>query len=70
VAKLVKDAMRRECLSMKHVVNAALRRALGAPDSRSEPYRVQEHESTVRQGIDFSGFNRLADEMNDERAQR
>jgi hypothetical protein len=66
VARLVEDAVHRERRPMKQVVNDALRKALSAPEVRSKPYRVQEHESALRPGIDLSGFNRLADEMEDD----
>jgi hypothetical protein len=66
VARLVDDAVHRERRSMKQVINDALRRALAAPNRRSEPYRVKVHTSYLRPGIDRSGFNRLADELEDE----
>lgn len=67
VARLVDDAVHSERRSMKEVVNDALRRALARPVERREPYRLVPHESTVRPGFDLTGFNRLADEMEDER---
>jgi hypothetical protein len=66
VARLVDDAIHRERRSMKQVINDALRRALAAPNRRSEPYRVRVHESPLRPGVDRAGFNRLADELEDE----
>lgn len=66
VARLIEDAVHRERRPMKQIVNEALRRALSTPEPRRKPYRVQEHESAVRPGIDLSGFNRLADELEDE----
>lgn len=51
---------------MKQVINDTLRRALAPPDRRREPYRVRVHESSLRPGIDRSGLNRLADELEDE----
>jgi hypothetical protein len=51
---------------MKQVVNEALRRALSTPEPRRKPYHVQAHQSALRPGLDLSGFNRLADELEDE----
>lgn len=66
VARLVEDAMYREHLSMKQVVNQALRQALTPHVARQEPYRLVPHDSAVRPGFDVAGFNRLADELEDE----
>lgn len=66
VARLVEDAVHRERRSMKQVVNEALRRALGpATGAGQEPYRLIPHHSAVRAGLDSTGFNRLADELED-----
>ena len=46
--------------------NDALRSALTPPASRQEPYRLTPHESAIRPGFDLAGFNRLADELQDE----
>jgi hypothetical protein len=66
VESLVKEAMRRENASLKHVVNAALRAALlpGASRPPREPYRVEPHHGRLL-GHDPAGFNRLADELED-----
>ncbi len=48
---------------MKQVVNDALRPTVVAT---AEPYRLTPHESTVRPGLDLSGFNRLVDDLDDE----
>lgn len=66
VARLLDDAVHRERRPMKQVVNDALRRALTPPASRHEPYRLTPHESAQRPGFDPAGFNRLADELEDE----
>jgi KaiC/GvpD/RAD55 family RecA-like ATPase len=66
VARLLEDAVHRERRPMKQVVNDALRRALTAPSPRREPYRLEVHESELRPGLDLTGFNRLADELEDE----
>lgn len=67
VARLVQDAVHRERRPTKQVINDALRRAL-APTSqgRRRPYRLTPHESALRAGLDLAGFNRLADELEDE----
>lgn len=65
VARLVEDAMHSQHLSMKQVVNAALRQALAPAVRREEPYRLKPHESALLPGFDVAGFNRLADELED-----
>ena len=66
VAELVDEAVHRGRTSMKQVVNDALRRALSPPPSRREPYHLPVHEATLQPGFDLAGFNRLADELEDE----
>jgi hypothetical protein len=66
VARLVEDAVHRERRSMRQVVNDALRRALGAPKAQARPYELIAHESELRAGFDLAGYNRLADELEDE----
>jgi hypothetical protein len=66
VARLVDDAMHRERRSMKQVINDALRSALARPQRGGEPYRLVAHESRLRPGFDLSGFNKLADDLEDE----
>ncbi len=67
VVRLVQDAVHEQRRSTKEVINDALRRAL-APrgGARREPYRLEPHESQLRAGYDLAGFNRLADELEDE----
>lgn len=66
VFRLVEDAVHRERRPMKQVINDALRRALAPPVKRQEQYRLEPHESAVRSGLDLAGFNKLADELEDE----
>lgn len=66
VAQLVEDAVHREHRPMKQIVNDALRSALAPRVDRQEPYHLTPHESAVRPGFDPAGFNRLADELEDE----
>jgi hypothetical protein len=51
---------------MKQVINDALRRALTPSSPRRQPYRLVPHESRLRPGLDLAGFNRLADELEDD----
>jgi hypothetical protein len=48
------------------VINDALRRELSQPPSRREPYHLAVHEAKLQPGLDLAGFNRLADELEDE----
>ncbi len=66
VARLIEDAVHREHRPMKQVINDALRSALAPRVGRQEPYHLTPHESAVRPGFDPAGFNRLADELEDE----
>jgi hypothetical protein len=67
VARLIDDAVHRERRPMKQVVNDALRRALQPVDAQpAEPYRLAPHRSALRPGLDLAGFNKLADELDDE----
>ena len=66
VARLIDDAVHRERRPIKQVINDALRRGLAVPAPRREPYRLMTHESELRPGLDLTGFNRLADELEDE----
>jgi len=66
VARLVVDAIHRERRPMKQVVNEALRQALAPRIRREEPYHLVPHASAVRPGFDLAGFNRLADELEDQ----
>jgi hypothetical protein len=66
VVRLIDDAVHRDRRPMKQVVNDALRRALSPPiPADTEPYRVRPHRSALRPGLDLTGFNRLADEIED-----
>lgn len=66
VVRLIDDAVHRDRRPMKQVVNDALRQALSprAP-AAAEPYRLRPHQSALRPGFDLTGFNRLADELED-----
>lgn len=68
VVQLLKDAEARQRTSFKEVVNDAIRRGLAPQASVRDagPYQVRPHETALRPGIDPAGFNRLADELEDE----
>jgi len=66
VARLVEDAIHRERTSMKQVINDALRRGLAQSPSRRDRYHLPVHEASLQPGLDLAGFNRLADELEDE----
>jgi hypothetical protein len=68
VVQLLREEEHRQRKSFKEVVNDAIRRGLAsqgrAPSRRS--YRVRPHRTALRPGIDAAGFNRLADEFDDD----
>ena len=72
VAKLVEDAMHRERRSFKAVLNDALRRGLTAQGSApaDKPFKVVPHRAELLPGWDPAGFNRLADDLEDEAVMR
>jgi len=51
---------------MKQVVNDALRTALARPGAERPHFTVEAHRSGLQPGFDLAGFNRLADELEDE----
>lgn len=66
MARLVREAVRRERLPMTQVINDALRRALRPPPTvPAEPCQLVPYESKLRPGVDLAGVNRLADELKD-----
>lgn len=66
VSRLIEDAVHRERLPMKQVVNDALRRALAPTQSPRQPYRVVPHVSSILPGVDMDRLNQLVDELEDE----
>lgn len=67
VVRLIQDAVHRERRPTKQVINDALRLALRPPGPvAGQRYELVPHESEVRPGLDLAGFNRLADELEDE----
>lgn len=68
VARMLEEEAHRARKPFKQVVNEAIRRGL-SPSVRPRPaarYQVRAHRTTLRPGIDAEGFNRLADELEDE----
>lgn len=68
VAQLLAREVARRRTSFKQVVNDAIRRGL-APSANARAarrYRVRPHKTTLRPGIDLAGFNRLADDVEDD----
>lgn len=69
VARMIEDEVHRRRQPIKQVINDALRRGLSAPgtrDRRPKSYKLVPHTATLRPGFDPAGFNRLADELEDE----
>ncbi|MBI2377163.1 MAG: antitoxin [Deltaproteobacteria bacterium] len=68
VARLLEEAMRREHRSLKAVVNDALRLGLSPrPKAKTRvKFRVRVHETELLAGFDRNGFNRIADELEDD----
>ena len=65
IADRVSREVRRTGLSMKDVVNQALRTGLGigGKPPRPRPFRVEPHSFGFRPGIDLDRLNQLVDEL-------
>ena len=70
VARLIEDQVHRTRTSVKQVINDAIRAALAPKPVRSAPYRVRVHHAELAPGLDLAGFNKLADELEDEAIMR
>ena len=66
VALLVQETAHRTRSSVKQIVNAALRAALAPPAAQRAPFREHVHHAELAPGLDLTGFNKLADELEDE----
>ena len=68
VARLIEDEVHRRRKPMKQVVNEALRRGLAAGTNHraAKKFQVHPHRTALCPGLDLGGFNRLADELEDE----
>ena len=58
--------MHRQRRPMKQIINDALRSALGKSDQGRAPFVAKVHQSELQPGLDLAGFNRLADQIEDE----
>lgn len=64
VEQLLKDWMRRNHSSFKETLNQALRRGLSSQvGAAPEPFHVKARAMGLKSGIDPTGFNKLADEL-------
>ena len=67
VARLLDEEAHRTRKPFKEVVNDAIRRGLAPRRSESSPpFRVKVHSAKLRAGLDRTGFNKLADELEDD----
>lgn len=65
VAKLVRDTIEHEHVSLKEAINEGLRRGLKTTEPKRS-LRVVPHQSGLQPGLDPRGFNKLADEFESE----
>jgi hypothetical protein len=64
IERLVKEAMQREHKSFKEIVNTALYQLLaGCDDPDEPPFTVKPKAMGLNSGLDITGFNKLADEL-------
>lgn len=66
VARLLAETAHRTRRPVKQIVNAALRAALAPPAGERAQYREAVHHAELAPGLDLAGFNKLADELEDE----
>jgi hypothetical protein len=66
VALLLAETAHRTRTSVKQIVNTALRAALSPPAAQRAPFREHVHHAELAPGLDLAGFNKLADELEDE----
>lgn len=68
VARMVDEELHRRRTTMRQVINDALRLGLSPrPRPTANAYTVVPHRSALRPGFDPVGFNRLADQLDDDR---
>lgn len=70
VARLLQETAHRTRTPVKQIVNTALRAALAPPAAERAPYRETVHHAELAPGLDLTGFNKLADELEDEAVTR
>jgi hypothetical protein len=69
VARLLKEAMHRQRTNFKEALNTALRRGLTAPAKTAASKRFEVKGpflGRMQPGLDPAGFNKLADQLEDE----
>jgi len=67
VARTLKARTAAQGVTLKQVVNDALRRGLSAePKTKRKPFRVMARSLGLRPGIDPNKMNQLADELEDQ----
>jgi predicted transcriptional regulator len=66
VAVLLQEAAHRTRSSVEQIVNSALRAALSPLAAQRAPFREHVHHAELAPGLDFAGFNKLADELENE----
>lgn len=63
----LKDEAHRRRIAFRDVVNEALRKGLSGGAARSaKRFKLKTYPSRLRPGFDPAGFNKLADELEDE----
>jgi len=65
VAKLVRDTIEHEHVTLKDAINEGLRRGL-KPVHPRRSLRIAPHHCLLQPGLDPRGFNQLADELENE----
>ncbi len=64
VERMLREAMHRTRRSFKETLNASLRMSLGSRSARmKKPFVVKARSMGLRTGIDPTGLNKLADEL-------
>lgn len=67
VARLLEEEAHRRRRPFKEIVNDAIRRGLAPRQTgKAGTYKVKVHSARLRAGMDRAGFNKLADELEDE----
>lgn len=66
VARLLQETAHRTQTSVKEILNTALRAALAPPAADRAPFREAVHHAELAPSLDLSGFDKLADELEDE----
>ncbi|MFO1268345.1 MAG: hypothetical protein U1F25_14460 [Rubrivivax sp.] len=62
----LKEEAHRRRVPFRDVLNAALRKSLDSSRSKRRPPTIRVYASRLRPGFDPAGFNKLADELEDD----